>query len=46
MMPIGRRIQRVPAHQHGAGLLVLVEPQEQIREADDGAAALVAAPAE
>src|SRR5690606_11943257 len=35
-----------PADQHGAGLLVLVEAKEQIGEADDGAAAPIAAPAD
>ena len=42
-VPEGRRVERVPADEDRARLLALVEPQEEIREADDRAAALVAA---
>ena len=43
-VPIGRRVQRVPAHQHGARLLGLVEPQQKVRKADDRARALFPVP--
>lgn len=43
-MPVGRLIQRIPANERGAGLLIGVEAQEKIRKAQDGAGALVAAP--
>ena len=45
-MAVGRRVERVPADEHGARLFLGVEPQQEIREADDRAAALVAAPAD
>ena len=44
LMPIGRRIERVPPDQHGAGLLRLVEAQQEVGEADDGTAELAARP--
>ena len=39
---MGRNAERIPADQNGARLLVLMEPQEEVREADDGARPLVA----
>ena len=44
LVPIGRRVKRVPADEHGARLLGLVEAQQDIGEADDGAGAFAAAP--
>ena len=40
---IGLRFQRVPCHEHRARLLREIEPQQEIREADDGARLLAAA---
>ena len=31
---VGRRVERVPADQHGSRLLLLVEPQQEIRETE------------
>jgi len=45
-VPVGRRVECVPADEHGAGLFLRVEPQQEISEADDCAAALVAAPSD
>ena len=42
-VPIGRRIQRVPADEHGPRLLLRVKAQQEIRETDDRAAAFAAA---
>ena len=42
-VPVGRRVERVPADQHGARLLGLVEPQQKIGEAEDGAGGPAAA---
>ena len=45
LVPIGRLIERVPADQNGARMLVPEEPQQEIGETDDrAAAAAVAAP--
>jgi hypothetical protein len=43
-MPKGRHIERVPADQYSARLLVFIEPQQKIREPDDRAATQVVAP--
>ena len=42
LVPVGRRIERVPADQHRARLLGVVEPQQEIGEADDRAGRPVA----
>src|SRR5262249_55131833 len=44
LLPPRRRLQRVPGGEDGARSLVGIEPQQEIREADDGAAALVVTP--
>ena len=44
-VPIGRLVERVPGDQHRARLLRLIEPQQEVGEADDGAGGLVAASA-
>jgi hypothetical protein len=43
-MPVGRLIKAVPSHQHSPWPLALVEAQEEIGKAKDGASALVATP--
>ena len=43
-MAIGRLLQRVPRDEHGARRLRLIEPQQEIGEAEDGAGRLAAAP--
>ena len=37
LVPIGRHLQRVPGDEHRARLLDAVEPQQEIREAENGA---------
>src|SRR5262249_3221521 len=37
LVTVGRRVQRVPTHEHGARLLRPVELQQEIRKAKDGA---------
>src|SRR5882724_3458473 len=46
LLAVGRRAERVPADQHGARPLGLVEAQQQIGKADDRAAATIAAAAD
>ena len=41
---IGWRAERVPPHEHGAGPLAFVQPQQKIGEADDSAGAAIARP--
>jgi hypothetical protein len=43
LVTVGFRFQRVPRDEHRARLLREVEPQQEIREADDGARLLPAA---
>src|SRR5215204_1007959 len=43
LVPVRRSVERVPADDHGTGLFAKVEAEQEIREADDRAAALVAA---
>jgi hypothetical protein len=42
LLPVGRAAERVPANQDGSRPLAVVEPDQEIGEADDGTAALVA----
>jgi hypothetical protein len=44
LVPIGGCSQRVPAHEHGTRPLSLVEAQQGIRKADDGAGAFATPP--
>jgi hypothetical protein len=37
LVPVGRRVESVPADEHGAGLFGLVEAQQKIPEPEDGA---------
>ncbi len=46
LVAIGRHVQGIPADQHGPRLFGLVQPQQEIDEANDRAAAQIAAPAD
>jgi hypothetical protein len=46
LLPVGRAAERVPADQHGARPLAVVEPDQEIGETDDRPAALVAGAAD
>src|SRR5262249_54899016 len=43
-LAVCRSAKRVPADQYGAGTLALIQPQQEIGEADDGPAAVIAGP--
>src|SRR5213078_1626761 len=45
-LPVGRRAYRVPADQNGAGVLGVIEPQQDVGKADDRPTAAVAAAAD
>jgi hypothetical protein len=44
LVPVGGHLQCVPCDEHGARLLVSIEPEEQIGKAENGTGRLAAAP--
>jgi hypothetical protein len=42
LVPVSRRIERVPADKDGAGLFAFIEPKQKVGETDDRASAFVA----